>query len=83
MSELFKKDIGIKVISLFFAVVLWFFVLDSSNPVISHDFNIPLKIENEDSLKENGFVIVNKNFSKKYFCECKRKAKQNKHFGCK
>ena len=41
MSELIKKDVGLKVISLFFAVVLWFFVLDSSNPVISHDFNIP------------------------------------------
>lgn len=62
MNRLLKKDIGTKIFSLFFAVVLWFFVLDSSNPVISHDLNTPLKIENEESLKDNGFIIVNRNF---------------------
>ncbi|NLI59256.1 MAG: hypothetical protein GX387_12215 [Clostridium sp.] len=76
MSELIKKDVGLKVISLFFAVVLWFFVLDSSNPVISHDFNIPLKIENEESLKENGFVIVNRNFPRNISVNIK--GRQNK-----
>ncbi|AUG57243.1 MAG TPA: hypothetical protein DCE02_00945 [Ruminiclostridium sp.] len=76
MSRLFEKDIGIKIISLFFAVVLWFFVLDSSNPVISYDFNIPLKIENEESLKEKGFVIVNKNFPRNISVSVK--GRQNK-----
>ncbi|HHX17577.1 MAG TPA: hypothetical protein GX727_01805 [Clostridium sp.] len=76
MSELFRKDIGTKIISLFFAVVLWFFVLDSLNPVISHDLNIPLKIENEESLKENGFVIVNRNFPRNISVNVK--GRQNK-----
>ncbi|TYQ15895.1 UNVERIFIED_CONTAM: YbbR domain-containing protein [Acetivibrio alkalicellulosi] len=62
MSELLKKDSTTKIISLFFAVILWFFVLDSSNPVISYDLSIPLRVENEDVLRENGLIILNKNF---------------------
>ncbi|MDQ2087347.1 CdaR family protein [Herbivorax sp. ANBcel31] len=62
MSELFKKDMKTKIFSLAFAVILWFFVLDSLNPVVSHDLSVPLKIENEESLKEKGFVIANENF---------------------
>ncbi|MFZ5985701.1 MAG: YbbR-like domain-containing protein [Bacillota bacterium] len=62
MSELLKKDTTVKIISVFFAVFLWFFVLDSSNPIGSIDLNIPLKIENENVLREKGIIIKNKNF---------------------
>ena len=62
MNELLKRDSTIRIISILFAVFLWFFVLDSTNPNISADLNIPLRIENEDVLKEKDIVIKNANF---------------------
>ncbi|HHV29467.1 CdaR family protein [Acetivibrio mesophilus] len=62
MNDLLKKDLTLKIISLFFAVFLWFIVLDSSNPVTWVDLNVPLKVENESSLKEKGIIIKNENF---------------------
>ncbi|HOM03149.1 MAG TPA: CdaR family protein [Acetivibrio sp.] len=62
MNELLKKDLTLKIISVFFAVFLWFVVLDSSNPVTWVELNVPLKIENESSLKEKGIMIKNENF---------------------
>lgn len=62
MNELLKRDSTVKLISIVFAIFLWFFVLDSSNPVSSVDLNIPLKVENESVLKEKGIIIKNKSF---------------------
>ena len=62
MNELFKRDSTVRIISILFAVFLWFFVLDSTNPIISTDLNIPLRVENEDVLKEKDIVIKNANF---------------------
>jgi len=52
MNELLKKDLTLKIISVFFAIFLWFIVLDSSNPVTWVELNVPLKVENESSLKK-------------------------------
>jgi len=62
MNELLKRDTTIKIMSVLFAVFLWFFVLDSTNPIISSDFSVPLKIENADVLRSKGIVIKDSNF---------------------
>lgn len=62
MSELLKRDSILKIISVFFAIFLWFVVLDSSNPITWVELNVPLKVENEESLKEKGIIIKNENF---------------------
>ncbi|ABN52397.1 MAG TPA: hypothetical protein DEF39_08945 [Hungateiclostridium thermocellum] len=62
MNELLKKDLTLKIISVFFAIFLWFIVLDSSNPVTWVELNVPLKVENESSLKEKGIMLKNENF---------------------
>jgi len=36
--------------------------LDSSNPVTWVELNVPLKVENESSLKEKGIMLKNENF---------------------
>ncbi|GAE89846.1 CdaR family protein [Acetivibrio straminisolvens] len=62
MNELLKRDLTLKIVSVFFAIFLWFVVLDSSNPVTWIELNVPLKIENESSLREKGIMIKNENF---------------------
>lgn len=62
MNDLLKRDSTVKIISILFAVFLWFFVLDSTNPIISSDFNVPLRVENEDMLKSKDIVIKDVNF---------------------
>lgn len=62
MNELMKRDSTVKIFSVLFAIVLWFFVLDSSNPISSVELSIPLKIEHEDVIKSKGFLIKDRNF---------------------
>lgn len=64
MNELFKKDIKIKILSVFIALILWIIVYNRGNPLIDKTYyNIPLKIENEASLGEKGIEIKN-NYTK-------------------
>jgi len=49
-----------KVLSLSFAVVIWFVVINYTNPLETGTFRIPLSIINEDSLTDNNFLIFNK-----------------------
>lgn len=61
VNDLFKKDITIKIISVLIAVIFWLYVSNSSNPFTTTTFqNIPVKIENEQFLADNGYIIKNK-----------------------
>lgn len=61
MNDLFKKDITIKVISVLIAVIFWIYVSNSSNPFTTTTFkDIPIQIENESYLDQNGYIIKNK-----------------------
>ncbi len=62
MKGLLNRDITIRSLSVLFAVILWFIVLDNTNPPEPKSFTIPLKLINEDSLKEKGIGIKNKNY---------------------
>ena len=61
MNELFKKDITIKICSVLIAMLFWLYVYNTSNPFTTATFsNVPLKIENEDFLSRNGYIVKNK-----------------------
>lgn len=61
MNDLFKKDLKIKVLSIFVALILWLYVYNTEdNPYNTRTFtNISLKIVNEDSLADKGIRIKN------------------------
>lgn len=61
MRDLFKKDITIKISAVVIAILFWLYVYNNSNPFTTTTFrNIPLKIENENFLTDNGYIIKNK-----------------------
>ncbi len=64
MIKMLKKDITIKLISIFFAMLLWFVVMDNANPACTVEFSIPLKTEHEASLQQKGLSIKNNNLPK-------------------
>lgn len=64
MRESLKKNLNIKIISVLLAIGIWFFVLDSDNPIKVRDMTIPLKIENENTLLDKGLVLKNKDYQK-------------------
>lgn len=60
MNDLFKKDMKIKIVSVLIAFLFWLYVSNVSNPFTTKTFyNIPVKIENENFLDENGYTIKN------------------------
>ncbi|WP_162181896.1 YbbR-like domain-containing protein [Pseudobacteroides cellulosolvens] len=51
MNELLKKDITVKIISIIFAIALWYNVVDkNSNPIYPTSVSVPLEILNKNSL---------------------------------
>lgn len=60
MKEYLKKDLTYKILSIVFAVLLWFTV----NPVKTGYYTIPINIINEESLKANGLVLNSNSFTK-------------------
>ncbi|MCX7745580.1 MAG: CdaR family protein [Clostridia bacterium] len=64
MNELLKKDIAIKTISILFAVVLWFYVLDGSNPFGRETLYVSARVINENTLQDKGLVLKTKTVPK-------------------
>ncbi|NMA85167.1 MAG: hypothetical protein GX962_15035 [Epulopiscium sp.] len=51
MNELFTENIGLKVISLFSAILLWFIVINVENPVSTKDFpGIEVQVKNQQEI---------------------------------
>lgn len=60
MSNWFKKDLKIKIVSIAIAILLWIYVSNTANPFQSLTiYNVPVTIENEDYLQNNGFTLKN------------------------
>lgn len=60
MNNWFRKDMKVKIVSIVLAVIFWLYVSNVSNPFMSKTFyNIPVTIENEDYLEQNGYTIKN------------------------
>lgn len=61
MNELLKKDFTMKAVSVLIAVILWFMVLDQSNPYETRTLIIPLNIQNVETLKDKNILLKNQN----------------------
>lgn len=60
MNKVLRKDISIKAVSIFMAVLFWFYVLNVDNPYVLRRIPIQLKVENENALQEKGLVLKSK-----------------------
>ncbi len=58
-SNKFTMDIGWKLLSLVIAIGLWFMVINTENPLETRSYTANIQLQNEDSLFERGYVVVN------------------------
>lgn len=58
-SSKLTKDIGWKLLSLVIAVGLWFTVINTENPLETRSYTTAIQIQNQESLFERGYVVVN------------------------
>lgn len=59
MRGLLKRDISIKVVSVLFAVLLWLYVYNVSNPLKEDKFTVALRVINAEALRDKGIVTKN------------------------
>ncbi len=64
MRELLKRDITVRIISVVFALILWFFVLNSNNPMDVRIISVSLEVKNEQTLQDKNIEWKNKNIAK-------------------
>jgi len=58
IKAFFTNNVGLKVVSLVLAILLWFYVQGFQNPEVNYDVsNVPIIITGEDSISDNGFVL--------------------------
>lgn len=53
-KDRFTKHLGSKIFSVIFGVFLWVAILNSQNPLITKEFQVPVEIKNEQALSEVG-----------------------------
>lgn len=58
-QELLMKDLGWKLLSVAIAAVMWFMVINITQPVDSRGYSRPLVLENMDALTERGLTLGN------------------------
>lgn len=58
-SNKFTMDIGWKLLSLVIAIGLWFMVINTENPLETRSYTASIQLQNEESLFERGYVVVN------------------------
>lgn len=68
------RDNTIKILSVVFATLLWFYVITEQNPVVPKDITIPVRIVNAESLNRNNLVILDNSGS--YYITLKLKGKK-------
>ena len=64
MNKLLKNDLVIRIISILFAIILWFFVLSDTNPYSTVYISVPIRFLNENTIQEKGLEIKNKNYQR-------------------
>lgn len=58
-QELLMKDLGWKLLSVAIAAIMWFMVINITQPVDTRNYNRPLVIENMDALTDRGLTVGN------------------------
>ncbi len=64
MMNFLRKDISLKILSVLLAIVLWFIVSNSVNPLKQTRITVPLAIINKQALVDKGIVITNEKYTK-------------------
>lgn len=59
LKKIFTTNLLWKLLSLFFAIVLWFIVININNPIEIKTFSVNLMLLNEDKLTENNLALLN------------------------
>ncbi|MBN2884160.1 MAG: hypothetical protein JXN10_11575, partial [Clostridia bacterium] len=59
MLEKIKHNLGIKIIAVVLAVLIWFVVYINDNPIETRYINIPVSVLNEDSLAKDNLRVLN------------------------
>jgi YbbR domain-containing protein len=60
IGDWFKKDIKIKILAFFLALLFWLYVSNVTNPFKSVTiYNVPVTVVNEDYLSQNNFELKN------------------------
>jgi len=57
VNKLMERDINIKILSILFAVLLWVYVINISNPIDVKIVSVPLKVINENTLQQKELFI--------------------------
>jgi len=58
MNRLMKRNLAAKLISVFFALILWLYVMSVVNPRITREeMNIPVQLMNETVVQQEGLVV--------------------------
>lgn len=59
MGNLIKRNLALKIVSVFVAIILWFIAIRDHNPEITRRFdNIKVSVQNEDMLEPSGFTLT-------------------------
>lgn len=57
-KKVILKDTTIKILSVIFAILLWFYVITEQNPVVPKEITIPVKITNMETLDKYDMVLL-------------------------
>lgn len=58
MTKLMNRNFAAKLISIFFAMILWLYVMSVVNPVITNEvLNVPAQLMNESILRQSDLVV--------------------------
>jgi YbbR domain-containing protein len=59
MSKLMNRNLAAKLISVFFAMILWLYVMSVINPRITSEvLNVPVQLMNESIIRQSGLVVL-------------------------
>jgi YbbR domain-containing protein len=73
-KERILRDTTIKILSVIFATLLWFYVITEQNPVVPKDITIPVRIVNLEALNRNNLIMLGNTNS--YYITLKLKGKK-------
>lgn len=54
------KNFYWKLLSVFFALILWFIAINDTNMVVTEEYNVPITLLNENYLDSAGYILANK-----------------------
>lgn len=57
-KRIINRDVTLKILSVMFALLLWFYVITEQNPEITKDIIVPVKLINLEYLAKNSMVLV-------------------------